>query len=145
MKMDYGNSARGLKDLSAEQQALLVGWIRDVLVRAQSVFARNSYLICHQARSTCEPRSGSSPRGDSPSPASTMACKPNVCNQNGELRSGWIRGKQRANLRDKELNQGRSHHPRRAPFWPVRELPTDSASPAERSCHVPGSPFFVTA
>jgi hypothetical protein len=31
MKMDYGNSARGLKDLSAEQQALLVGWIRDVL------------------------------------------------------------------------------------------------------------------
>ena len=54
MKMDYGNNARGLKDLSAEQQALLVGWIRDVLVRAQSVFARNSYLICHQARSTCE-------------------------------------------------------------------------------------------
>jgi hypothetical protein len=45
MKMDYGNSARGLKDLSAEQQALLVGWIRDVLVRAQSVFARNSYGV----------------------------------------------------------------------------------------------------
>jgi hypothetical protein len=114
MKMDYGNSARGLKDLSAEQQALLVGWIRDVLVRAQSVFARNSYA---------------------PLGRRIYPCRSNF--SQARLPGGHPSGRL-------GVGQGRSHHPRRAPFWPVRELPTDSAPPAERGCHVPRSPFFVT-
>jgi hypothetical protein len=47
MEADYANSPQRFKELSGEQQAVLVGWIRDVLVRAQPVFVRNSYTMKH--------------------------------------------------------------------------------------------------
>jgi len=47
MKTDYANSPQRFNELSAGQQAVLVGWIRDVLVRAQPVFARTSYGMKH--------------------------------------------------------------------------------------------------
>ena len=42
MKVDYVNDPRTLKDLSAERQAVLVGWIQHVLVPACRVFHRTS-------------------------------------------------------------------------------------------------------
>ena len=47
MKVDYGNDPRCLGDLSAERQAVLLDWIREVLTPAPSVFRRNSYTMKH--------------------------------------------------------------------------------------------------
>ena len=47
MKVDYGNSLECLNDLSAGQQAVLISWIRDVLVPAERVYQPNSYSMKH--------------------------------------------------------------------------------------------------
>jgi hypothetical protein len=47
MKVDYGNSPECLNDLSAEQQAVLISWIRDMLVTAERVYTPNSYITKH--------------------------------------------------------------------------------------------------
>jgi hypothetical protein len=47
MKTDYVSDPRCFDDLSAEQQAVLIGWIGDVLVPAQRVFHRTSYGMKH--------------------------------------------------------------------------------------------------
>ena len=47
MKVDYANSPECLNDLSAEQQAVLINWIRDVLVTAERVYTPNSYIMKH--------------------------------------------------------------------------------------------------
>lgn len=47
MNVDYGNSPECLNDLSAEQQAGLIGWIRDVLIPASRVYSPNSYIMKH--------------------------------------------------------------------------------------------------
>jgi hypothetical protein len=47
MKVDYANSPECLNDLCAEQQAVLLNWIRDVLVPAERVYRPNSYIMKH--------------------------------------------------------------------------------------------------
>ena len=47
MKVDYGNSPECLNDLSTGQQAVLINWIRDVLVPAERVYKSNSYGMKH--------------------------------------------------------------------------------------------------
>jgi len=47
MKTDYANDPRCLQDLSAEQQAVLIGWIQDVLVPSKSVYRRVTYEMKH--------------------------------------------------------------------------------------------------
>lgn len=51
MKMDYVNDPRCLQDLPAEQQAVLIGWIRDVLVPTRRAFHRTSYGMKHDFES----------------------------------------------------------------------------------------------
>lgn len=47
MKVDYANDPGCLNDLSTEQQAQLIRWLRDVLVPAKSVYRRTSYEMKH--------------------------------------------------------------------------------------------------
>ena len=47
MKVDYANIPECLNDLSAEQQAVLTSWIRDVLVPAERVYKPDSYIMKH--------------------------------------------------------------------------------------------------
>jgi len=45
--IDRANHPDCLKDLAAEQQAVLLGWISDVLIPAKRVFHRTSYGMKH--------------------------------------------------------------------------------------------------
>ena len=47
MKTYYANEPRCFRDLSAEQQNVLLDWIRAVLVPAKSIFRRTSYGMKH--------------------------------------------------------------------------------------------------
>ena len=47
MKIDYANDPECLNDLSMDQQAVLIAWIRDVLVPARGVYRRMSYEMKH--------------------------------------------------------------------------------------------------
>ena len=47
MKIDYANDPGCLNDLSIDQQAVLISWIRDVLVPARGVYRRMSYEMKH--------------------------------------------------------------------------------------------------